>query len=210
LSKIRTLQDDRLIAESQADGDLFLFRMFAEDSFLWYKTITIEAVFTWGSKRKEKPYKTHYEQVTMLQKSIATSLQQPVSLKVNQVFTEQFNPLIPPTFTPSPTLIPTNTLGPSLTPTSNPTITPTLTLTPSATPTPELVQVVNVFLPPLKLFQSPGGPEIGVVRPGQILTQLYSRQELGGLIWVEVLDDEGRIGWILDLYLQLITATPNP
>ncbi len=44
-----------------------------------------------------------YEQVTELQKSIATSLQKSVSLKVNQVFAEQFDPLIPPTFTPTPT-----------------------------------------------------------------------------------------------------------
>ena len=44
-----------------------------------------------------------YEQVTALQKEIATDLQLPVSLKVNQVFAEQFDPLIPPTFTPTPT-----------------------------------------------------------------------------------------------------------
>jgi uncharacterized hydrophobic protein (TIGR00271 family) len=156
-----------------------------------------------------------YEQVTELQKSIATSLQQPVSLKVNQVFAEQFDPLIPPTFTPTltltptPTLTPSNTPGPSLTPTFIPTATSTFTLTPSATSTPGLVQVVNTVIPPLRLYQTPGGPVIGQIRTGQVLTLLYGRQETGGLIWVEVMDNEERIGWIPEAYLFLVTATPS-
>ena len=157
-----------------------------------------------------------YEQVTELQKSIATSLQQPVSLKVNQVFAEQFDPLIPPTFTPTltltltPTLTPTNTPGPSPTPTVIPTITPTFTLTPSPTPTPGLVQVVNTIIPPLRLYQTPGGPVIGLIRSGQVLTLLYGKQELDGLIWVEVVDIEGRVGWMPEAYLFDVTATPPP
>lgn len=156
-----------------------------------------------------------YEQVTELQKSIATSLQQPVSLKVNQVFAEQFDPLIPPTFTPTltltptPTLTPTNTPGPSLTPTFIPTVTPTFTLTPSATPAPGLVRVVNTIIPPLRLYQTPGGPVIGQIRAGQVLTLLYGKKELDGLIWVEVMDNEGRIGWMPEAYLFLVTATPS-
>jgi uncharacterized hydrophobic protein (TIGR00271 family) len=149
-----------------------------------------------------------YEQVTALQKSIATSLQLPVSLKVNQVFAEQFDPLIPPTFTPTLTLTPTNTPGPSLTPTFIPTATATRTSTPTATPTPGLVQVANTSLPPLKLYQSPGGPEIGVIRSGQVLTLLYGKQEFDGLIWVEVMDSEERLGWIPETYLFSVTATP--
>jgi len=149
-----------------------------------------------------------YEQVTALQRSIATSLQESVSLKVNQVFAEQFDPLIPPTFTPTLTLTPTNTPGPSLTPTFIPTATATLTSTPTSTPTPGLVQVASTSLPPLRLFQSPGGPEIGVIRSGQMLTLLYGRQELNGLLWVEVMDGESRVGWIPELYLHSITATP--
>jgi uncharacterized hydrophobic protein (TIGR00271 family) len=151
-----------------------------------------------------------YEQVTELQRSIATNLQKPVSLKVNQVFAEQFDPLIPPTFTPTLTLTPSNTPGPSLTPTFIPTATFTLTATPTLTPTPGLVQVVATSLPPLRLYQSPGGPEIGVITRGQVLTLLYRRQETGGLIWVEVMDEDGRIGWIPETYLYPVTATPSP
>jgi len=150
-----------------------------------------------------------YEQVTELQKSIATNLQESVSLKVNQVFAEQFDPLIPPTFTPTLTLTPTHTPGPSLTPTFIPTATATFTVTPSQTSTPGLVQAINTNIPPLKLYQSPGGPVIGQIRSGQVLTLLYGHQELNGLIWVEVLDEEGRVGWIPESYLQMITATPH-
>lgn len=156
-----------------------------------------------------------FEQVTMLQQSIATTLQEPVTLKVNQVIAEQFDPLIPPTLTltPTPTSTytptPSNTPGPSSTPTTIPTATATLTSTPSATPTPGLVQVVNINVPPLRLYQTPGGPVIGLIHSGQVLTLLYGREELNGLIWLEVVDEEGRVGWIPETYLQIITATPQ-
>jgi len=150
------------------------------------------------------------EQVTELQKAIATELQQPVSLKVNQIFAEQFDPQIPPSLTPTLTSTPTSTPGPSLTPTFIPTATGTFTLTPTATPTSALMLVIAPSFPVLKIYQSPGGPEIGVLSPGQVLTLLYGRQEFNGLIWVEVMDEEGRIGWIPEVYLQLITVTPPP
>ncbi|GAB4459915.1 MAG: hypothetical protein Kow0070_15490 [Anaerolineales bacterium] len=157
-----------------------------------------------------------YEQVTELQKTIATNLQQPVSLKVNQILAEQFDPLVPPTFTPTPTPTPTNTPsptitpGPSLTPTFIPSATPTPTSTATFTPTPGLVRVMNTQLPLMRLYQTPGGPVIGLLHSGQVLTLLYGRQEMGGLVWVEVRDDEGRVGWIPETYLTLVTATPSP
>ena len=150
-----------------------------------------------------------YEQVIALQKSIATKLQEQVALKVNQVFAEQFDPLIPPTLTPTLTLTPTNTPGPSLTPTLIPTATKTFTVTPSATPTLGIVQAINTNIPPLRLYQSPGGPVIGQIRSGEQLTLLYGREEYDGLIWVEVMDGEGRIGWMPETYVHLITATPS-
>jgi hypothetical protein len=150
-----------------------------------------------------------YEQVIALQKAIVDDLQQSVSLKVNQVFAERLDPLIPPTFTPTMTLTPTNTLGPSPTATFIPTATVTFTPTPTQTPTPGLAQVINANLPQLKLYQSPGGPIIGQVRAGQTLTLLYGRQEVDGIIWVQVMDDEGRIGWIPEIYIIQITPTPN-
>ncbi|MCE7858942.1 MAG: DUF389 domain-containing protein [Chloroflexi bacterium CFX2] len=145
-----------------------------------------------------------YEQVTELQKSIATSLQQPVTLKVNQVLAEQFDPLIPPTFTSTaqftstPTLIPSATVAYASLPTGTSTI----------TSTPGLVQVANGTLPPLSLYQAPGGPVIGQIRRGQMLYLLDERQEFNGIIWLKVMDHEGRVGWIPELYLYPITATP--
>jgi uncharacterized hydrophobic protein (TIGR00271 family) len=153
-----------------------------------------------------------YEQVIALQKAIVDDLQQPVSLKVNQVFAELLDPLIPPTFTPTLTLTPTNTPGPSPSPTMTLThIPPTVTFTssPTVTPTPGLVQVIDATFPQLKLYQSPGGPVIGKIIRGQTLTLLYEKQEVNGLIWVNVMDSEGRVGWIPETYLIQITPTPS-
>ncbi|MDD2921461.1 MAG: DUF389 domain-containing protein [Anaerolineales bacterium] len=147
----------------------------------------------------------HYNQVTQLQKAIATSLQKSVTLKVNQILAEQFDPLIPPTFTPTVQFTPTPTL--TLTATLTPTLIPTATFT--LTPTPGLVQAANGTLPPLKLYQSPGGPVIGAISRGQTLTLLYERREVNGLIWLNVIDGEGRVGWIPEMYLNQVTATPQ-
>jgi len=158
-----------------------------------------------------------YEQVVALQKGIVDGLRRPVSLKVNQVFAEQLDPLIPPTPTSTPTTIPTSTPGPSptitptpLSPTATPTATPTPMPTPTNTPTPALVQVVYAALPRMQLYQSPGGPVIGQVRTGQGLTLLYGRQAYNGLVWVEVMDSDGRVGWIPEIFLMIVTATASP
>ena len=151
-----------------------------------------------------------YEQVIALQKAIVDGLQLPISLKVNQIFTERLDPLIPPTLTSTPTMTP---LGPTPTATMSPSPTPsptaTVTFTPTATATPGLVQFFNTSLVRLQLYQSPNGPVIGQIRSGQVLTLLYGREELGGLIWVEVMDIEGRVGWVPEIYLRVATATPS-
>ncbi|MEP0806382.1 MAG: SH3 domain-containing protein [Chloroflexota bacterium] len=69
---------------------------------------------------------------------------------------------------------------------------------------------MNTQLPLMRLYQTPGGPVIGLLHSGQVLTLLYGRQEIGGLVWVEVRDDEGRVGWLPETYLSLVTATPSP
>ncbi|RQW90678.1 MAG: DUF389 domain-containing protein, partial [Geobacter sp.] len=74
-----------------------------------------------------------YEQVIALQGSIVDSLNQPVSLRVNQVFAERLDPLIPPTATNTPSLTLTYTPGPSPTTTFTATATATLTSTATAT-----------------------------------------------------------------------------
>ena len=151
-----------------------------------------------------------YEQVIELQKTIVDQLRQPVSLKVNQILAERLDPLVPPTLTPTPFPTLTNTPGPSPTATFIPTATVTFTPTPSPTPTPALAQVIYSLPPQLRLYQSPGGPVIGQIRIGQTLTILYGRQEFGGIVWVQVMDEEARIGWIPEFYLNLITPTPTP
>ena len=151
----------------------------------------------------------HYEEVIALQKAIVDGLQRPISLKVNQIFAERLDPLIPPTVTLTPTLTPTNTPGPSPTVTASPPPpTATFTFTPTATTTPGLGQAISAGLPRLQLYQSPNGPVIGQIRSGQGLILLYGKQEESGLIWIEVMDSEGRVGWIPEIYLLTVTATP--
>jgi uncharacterized hydrophobic protein (TIGR00271 family) len=166
-----------------------------------------------------------YEDSVALQKAIADRLQRPVAVIVNQVFAARLDPLIPPTFTATPTNTATATAGPSPTATSTPTATPTFTPSPSPsptptytptatptptfTPTPALAQVRNALLPGLRLRQSPGGPVIATLREGEQLEVLYGKQTIDGLVWLEVQDKEGRVGWIPAFYLHTITQTPT-
>lgn len=149
----------------------------------------------------------NFEETTELQRSIVEGLNQPVTLKVNQIFVEQLDPLIPPTptITPSPTA--TSTPGP--TPTSTPTPTATATATPTSTRTPSGAEVWLYTLPEMVLYQQPGGPIIGTIEVGQPITILYGRREYNGLIWVEILDAEGRVGWIPEIYMTRETPTPD-
>ncbi len=148
-----------------------------------------------------------YQQVVELQKNIVAALKQPVSLKVNQVFAEQLNPLIPPT--PTPTLRATNT--PTLTPTITPSVTPSPTLTPTLTATPAFVQAGSAaLLPQLKLYQSPGGLVIATVRAKTVMTLMEGEQEADGVVWVQVTTSNNQTGWMPAIYLQLVTLTPSP
>lgn len=173
-----------------------------------------------------------YEDSLQLQEEIGSGLQavgalnslEKVQVAVEQILTARLDPLIPPTLTTTPT--PTHTVTPGPSPTSTPTpthtatftptptetptptLTPTDTSTPTATPTPAAAQAVNVRLPDLQLRQFPGGPVIGpVLRSGASLTVLYGYQISNGLVWVEVQDAEGRVGWVPLIYL--ITVTPT-
>jgi uncharacterized hydrophobic protein (TIGR00271 family) len=162
-----------------------------------------------------------YDQVVMLQQAIVNDLKRPVSLKVNQVFAEHLDPLLPPT--PTPTLTPTLTAtpGPSptltFTPTASPTAsatstpTATLTTTPTATATalPLEVNLISANLPSLRLYQQPGGPVIGYLSYYQPIWRLYETQIYKGLVWVQIRDSEGRVGWIPEIYLRVPTTTPT-
>lgn len=162
-----------------------------------------------------------YDQVVSLQESLVKELNQPVSLKVNQVFAERLDPLQPPTLTPTRTPPFTITTGPSptstitFTPTSSPTSTPSITptMTPSSTPTatslPQQMQVGPVSLPPLRIYQQPGGPVIGYIDPGKPIYRLYQTQIYQGLVWVQVRDSESRVGWVPEVYLRTLTPQPS-
>jgi hypothetical protein len=147
-----------------------------------------------------------FEEVVNLQKSIVDEVKLPVSLKVNQVLAKELDPLVPPTSTPTISFSPT----PKYTSTITPSPTPTLTPTPSPTPTPILAEAVYTGLPKLQLYQSPGGPSIGQIQIGQQFVILYGRQIYKGLLWLEVEDDEGRIGWLPAINLLEIRHTPSP
>jgi len=145
---------------------------------------------------------------------------------VNQVLTARLDPLVPPTPTPTPTQTRTATPGPSPTPTSTatptptstatPTVTATATLTPTSTPTPtqtptpSLGHVVQGALPGPSMRQWPDGPVISTLRLGQPLTVLYGHQIVDGIAWIEVVDAEGRVGWVPQIYLVIWTPTPSP
>jgi len=162
-----------------------------------------------------------YEQVVSLQEAIVKQLGKPASLKINQIFAERLDPLIPPTPTFTPTASRTYTPGPSptasRTPTYSPTTTrtmtasatfpPTHTLTPTATSAPIRIRIPT--LPKVQLYQYPNGPHIGKISNGQTLTLLGNREVNAGMTWVEVLDEEGRIGWVPEIYTYVISPTPT-
>jgi uncharacterized hydrophobic protein (TIGR00271 family) len=150
-----------------------------------------------------------YQDVVKMQQEIAVRLQRPVSVIVNQVVAAQLDPLIPPTFTPTPTPV---TLTPTLTATLTATVTPSPTPTlvpPTVTPTPALAKVGNTLGRAIYMHQTPGGPTISRVKDGQYLTVLYGYEVTQGLVWLEVQDQDGRVGWVPQIYLGVVTLTPS-
>lgn len=162
-----------------------------------------------------------YEQVVELQQAIVNDLKRPVALKVNQIFADHLDPLQPPTATPTPTPTFTATPGPSPTASNTPlptatatataTVTPTVipSFTPTATALPQEGSLVSANLPLPRIYQEPGGPVIGYLSYGRPIWRLYASEIYDGLLWVQVRDDEGRIGWIPEIYLKFPTPTPT-
>lgn len=112
-----------------------------------------------------------------------------------------------PTNTPSPT----NTLTPTPTPTSTytptPTATATATPTRTATPTPTFTAtpisavVANTAGRGVKLRWTPGGLVAGALPEGTVVMILYQRKVVDGIEWVQVKDDQNRIGWVAAEFL---------
>ena len=156
------------------------------------------------------PRQLHYEDVVTLQQNIALRLQRPVSVVVNQVVANRLDPLVPPTFTVTPTaatFTPTVTFTPSATSTSTPSPTP---IPPTSTNTPQLAQIPRTPIATLALLQQPGGPVIGQIRPGDFVTVLNGSEVYEGLVWWQVMDAEGRIGWLPQVHMAVVTYTPTP
>jgi uncharacterized hydrophobic protein (TIGR00271 family) len=156
-----------------------------------------------------------YEDVNQMQKEIALRLQKPVSIIVNQIFASQLDPLIPPTFTVTPTftstptpvtLTATSTYTPTTTPTASPSPTP---VPPTFTATPSVARIANTNGRILDLVQSPGGPSIGKLRSGDYITVIYGTRVFDGLVWIEIMDKDGRIGWIPQINISVVTLTPS-
>ncbi len=152
-----------------------------------------------------------YRDVVSLQRDIAYRLQKPVSIVVNQIIAARLDPLIPPTFTSTATpvtLTPTLTLTPTATATS--TATATL-IPPTPTATPSTARIANTNgRTYIDMLQEPGGPSIGRLRLGDHVLVLYGNEVANGLVWLEVQDQDGRIGWIPQINLFTITLTPSP
>jgi uncharacterized hydrophobic protein (TIGR00271 family) len=148
---------------------------------------------------------------------------QEVQLIINQIIARLLDPEVPPTPTPTPTLTLTLTPGPSPTPTASSTATPTITFTPTetatptatatatatstATPTPFPGIVTRVTVPGMELRQWANGPVIATLRQGDPLIVLYGLDIVDGLVWIEVQDEEGRVGWIPQIYVLTLTPT---
>jgi uncharacterized hydrophobic protein (TIGR00271 family) len=148
---------------------------------------------------------------------------QEVQLIINQVIARLLDPEFPPTPTPTPTLTLTLTPGPSPTPTPSSTATPTITSTPTETPTPTATAtatatftatptpfpglVTRVTVPGMELRQWANGPVIANLRQGDQVIVLYGLEIVDGLVWIEVQDEEGRVGWIPQVFVLTLTPT---
>lgn len=151
----------------------------------------------------------NYEDSVALREAIDVQLQQPVELSINQVFAARLDPRIPPTQTPTAMISPTPTVTREPSPSPSPTMPPTNTPTPTLTPTPGLAVLSNTYgEQSVSLRQSPGGPIIGYIDRGAVLTVLYGYQIYQGWVWIEVQDAGGRVGWIPQFYTETVTATP--
>ena len=152
-----------------------------------------------------------HQETVDLQARLALRLQRPVALALTVIPTIRLDPFVPPTFTPTPTPGPTSTATPtsipsptptpSPVPTDTPTPTPTSTPAPTLTPTPVVAVVSGTGGRGLFLRWTPGGAIAGTLREGERVEILYRRETTGGVEWVEVCDEQRRIGWVAAEYV---------
>lgn len=152
----------------------------------------------------------YWQEIVSLQEAIAAGLNRKVSLRVEQVMFRELNPMVPPTLTPTltpgPSATPTPTRTPLPTSTATPTQTPepTFTPTPTNTPVPFQARIIWPDTPGLTLYQEPGGPSIGRLYFSQLVMVYHDQQNYDGLVWVKIRDDQGRVGWLPQNYLEVL------
>ena len=123
--------------------------------------------------------------------------------------------------TPTPTLTPTLTLTPTVTLTPvppTPTLTPTLSPSPTLPPTPTFTQTPTPILAVIRtdlaegvrIRQEPGGETIGFLANNELVIVLSETQQKDGISWVRIQTMRGVRGWIVQLLLLNVTATPAP
>jgi len=160
-----------------------------------------------------------YEDVVALQQELATRLQRTIAVRVNVIPSLQLDPLVPPTHTATPTLgptpTPTATSSHTATSTAMPTNTPNPTATITNTATPVSLVIANTGSDVLRLRAFPEGPQIGYLRPGDIFLRLYEQELVNGMVWIRILDQDGRTGWVPEYYTEQLsspinTGTPAP
>ncbi len=52
-------------------------------------------------------------------------------------------------------------------------------------------------------------PVIGRVSNRSYVTVLYRQKTVEGLVWIEIKDQENRLGWLPQICLQPVTLTPT-
>jgi uncharacterized hydrophobic protein (TIGR00271 family) len=109
-----------------------------------------------------------------------------------------------PTHTPTGTSTSTPTATPTRTPTSTATSTATSTPTPTRTPTPTPIAAIINGTGGLgvRLRWTPNGTTAGVLREGDPVFVLYRREIVDEQEWVEIRDQNERIGWVAAQYIQ--------
>jgi uncharacterized hydrophobic protein (TIGR00271 family) len=160
-----------------------------------------------------------HQEIVDLQARVALRLQRPVALVLTVIPTTRLDPFAPPTLTPTPTPGPTSTPtptsapSPSPTPTPMPSPTPTATSTststptstptsaPTLTPTPVVAVVSGTGGRGLFLRWTPGGAIAETLRQGERVEILYRRETTAGVEWVQVRDEQGRVGWVAAEYI---------
>ncbi len=163
------------------------------------------------------PKRLYYGDVDDLQESIAVQLQETIAIVVNQIIADKLDPLVPPTFTSTPTLVaasptPTASSTATLTPTPTATFTPTPTFT--LTPTPEIAKIQNIFTnynQCLELRQGAGftRPVIGRIYNGNYVSVQYEERTVEGLVWLQIKDKDARLGWLPQVCINIVTLTPT-